>query len=274
MVSKEEIIQTLKLLKEHSPKRKFSQSVDLIFNLKDLDLKKPEEQLDIWLPLPQAKGKAVRIAALVGPEMKEQAKAACDTVITHDEFKRYEGKKKEIRNLAKKHDLFIAQANIMPDVARYFGRVLGPRGKMPNPKAGCVVPPNANLKTLTDKLKKTLHVVAKTQLSAKCSIGKEDMPEEHLMDNIMTAYNAVVHALPQEINNIRAILLKYSMGPVIPVGSAAEDAVKRIKEAAERVAAAEKKEAQAPEGTSAPAEKTKKPRKAKKADAAQEGDAE
>jgi len=271
MASKEDFLKTLKLLKEHSPKRKFSQSIDLIFNLKDLDLKKPEEQLDVWVPLPQAKGKPVRIAALIGPELKDQAKAACDTVITHDEFKRYEGKKKEIRNLAKKHDLFIAQANIMPDVARYFGRVLGPRGKMPNPKAGCVVPPNANLKALTDKLKKTLHVTAKTQLSAKCSIGKEDMPEEQLMDNIMTVYNAVVRALPQENNNIRAILLKYSMGPVIPVGSAAEDAVKRIKEAAER-AAAEKKEAPSAE---APGEKPKKaPRKSKKADAAPAGDAQ
>ncbi|MEM2916461.1 MAG: 50S ribosomal protein L1 [Candidatus Woesearchaeota archaeon] len=221
MASKEEFIKALQYVRINSPKRKFAQSVDLIFNLKDLDIKKPEEQLDVWVPLVHARGKAVRIAALVGPEMQEQAKAFCDTVITHDDFKRYEGKKKEIRKLAKTHDFFIAQANIMPDVAKFFGRVLGPRGKMPNPKAGCVVPPNANLKALTEKLRKTLHVVAKTQLSAKCAVGKEDMKDEQLIENIMAVYNAVIHALPQEQNNIKSILLKYSMGPVIKVGAEA-----------------------------------------------------
>lgn len=250
MATKEDVISTLKQLKEISPKREFNQSVDLIINLKELDLKKPEEQLDVWVSLAHAKGKTVRIAALVGPEMQAQAKTACDTVITHDEFKQYEGKKKEIRKLARTHDLFIAQANIMPDVAKFFGRVLGPRGKMPNPKAGCVVPPNANLKVLTEKLKKTLHVVAKTQLSAKCSIGKQDMTDEQLTENILTVTNTVLHALPQEQNNIKSMLLKYSMGPVLKIGATAEEAAKK---------AAAKKASKAPESIAEkakPAEQT------------------
>jgi large subunit ribosomal protein L1 len=241
MATKEEFVNTLKLVREISPKRKFSQSVDLIFNLKDLDLKKPEEQLDVWVPLPAARGKAVKIAALVGPELIEQAKASCDTAVLHpDQFKAYEGKKKEIKNLARTHDLFIAQANIMPDVAKYFGRVLGPRGKMPNPKAGCVVPPNANLKVLTEKLRKTLHVVAKTQMSAKCSIGKEDMGDEHLIENIMAVHSAVVKGLPAEHNNLKSVLLKLSMGPPLRVGATAEEV------AAKRQALAAKKAS--PEG--------------------------
>ena len=261
MVSKEEIIQTLKHLKEISPKRQFAQSVDFILNLKELDLKKPEEQLDVWVPLAHDRGKKVRIGALVGPEMKENAKAACDTVITHDEFKQYEGKKKDIRKLARTHDLFIAQANIMPDVAKFFGRVLGPRGKMPNPKGGCVVPPNANLKAVTDRLKKTLHVVAKTQMSAKCSIGKQDMPEEQLAENILTVYNAAIHGLPQEHNNIKSLLLKYSMGPVLRIGATAEE----VKRAAEHAAPKEKAaKAEAPAGEV----KTEKPKKASKPKAA------
>ncbi len=249
MVSKEEFIQTLQIVRANSPKRKFAQSVDLIFNLKDLDLKRPEEQLDVWVPLANDRGKAVKIGAFVGPEMQVQAKTACETVITHDEFKKYEGKKKEIRKLAKTHDMFIAQANIMPDVAKFFGRVLGPRGKMPNPKAGCVVPPNANLKALTEKLKKMIHVVAKIQLSAKCSVGKEDMQDDKLIENIMTVYNAVIHSLPQELNNVKSVLLKLSMGPVFKVGATAEEKAGkkvaartlRAAEGAEKLA--EKKEA-------------------------------
>ncbi len=249
MVTKEDFIKTLQQVKTSSPKRKFAQSVDLIINLKDLDLKKPEEQLDVWVPLVNPKGKAVRIAALVGPEMQAQAKTACETVITHDEFKKYEGKKKDIKKLAKTHDLFIAQANIMPDVAKYFGRVLGPRGKMPNPKAGCVVPPNANLKVLTEKLKKMLHVVAKIQLSAKCSVGKEDMSDDQLMENIMTVYNTVVHALPQENNNIKSIILKLSMGPPFKVGATAEEKAgkKKAIHAAKKEEPAENKEIPAKE---------------------------
>lgn len=270
MVSKEEFHNTLQQLKATSPKRKFAQSVDLIINLKELDLKKPEEQVDLWIPIAHAKGKQVRIAALVGPEMQEQAKAACDTVITHDQFKAYEGKKKDIRKLAKTHDFFIAQANIMPDVAKFFGRVLGPRGKMPNPKAGCVVPPNANLKTLTEKLKKTLHVVAKIQLSAKCSVGKEDMPDEQLLENIMTVYTAVLHALPQGQNNIKNILLKFSMGPPLKVGATAEEKATKKRGGAAPAKEAPKAEA-APEAPQAE-KKAAKPRatKAKKDEAKQE----
>jgi large subunit ribosomal protein L1 len=265
MVSKEEFVQTLQQVKASSPKRKFAQSVDLIINLKELDLKKPEEQVDVWVPLVNPKGKVIKIAALVGPEMQEQAKANCDLVIMHDEFKKYEGKKKEIRKLAKTNDLFIAQANIMPDVAKFFGRVLGPRGKMPNPKAGCVVPPNVNLKALTDKLKRTLHVVAKTQLSAKCSIGKEDMPDEKLIENIMLVYNAVLHALPQEINNIKSVILKLSMGPPFKVGATAEERAGKKKAAhAVKTETAEK----APEKKEEPAraEAPKKAAKPAKAD--------
>jgi large subunit ribosomal protein L1 len=262
MASKEEFIQTLQQVKANSPKKKFSQSVDLIINLKELDLKKPEEQVDVWVPLVNPKGKTIKIAAFVGPEMQEQAKANCDLVIIHDDFKKYEGKKKEIKKLAKTNDLFIAQANIMPDVAKYFGRVLGPRGKMPNPKAGCVVPPNANLKALTEKLKRTLHVVAKIQMSAKCSVGKEDMPDDKLIENIMTVYNAVLHALPQEINNIKSVILKLSMGPPFKVGATAEEKAGK-KKAAHAVANKEAPAEKAPEKKAEPA-RAEAPKKAAK----------
>ncbi|MEM4246882.1 MAG: 50S ribosomal protein L1 [Candidatus Woesearchaeota archaeon] len=273
MANKEEFIKTLQLVRANSPKRKFAQSIDLIFNLKDLDLKKPEEQLDVWVPLVHARGKPVRIAALVGPEMQEQAKANCDTVILHDDFKKYEGKKKEIKKLAKTNDFFIAQANIMPDVAKFFGRVLGPRGKMPNPKAGCVVPPNANLKALTEKLRKMLHIVAKTQLSAKCSIGKEDMKDEQLIENIMAVYNAVIHGLPQETNNIKSIMLKLSMGPVFKVGATTEENTRKNK-LTNTVASKEAPSENTPERKTenekkAQKEKPKKTSKAKNSEAAE-----
>jgi len=204
-----------------APKREFKQTVELIMNLRGLDLKKPEHQIEFWAPLPHDKGKKIKIGALVGPEMAENAKAVCDTVITHENFKTYTDKK-QIKKLAASCDYFIAQANLMADVAKYFGRYFGPRGKMPNPKAGCVVPPNANLKVLTDRLRKTIKISAKLQPSVKIAVGKEDMKDEDLAENMHTIYTSVVHALPQESFNVKNVLVKLSMSNPVKVEEAAK----------------------------------------------------
>ena len=217
MASKEEFKKTLEKVRV-SQKRKFKQAIDLIINVKDLNLKKPEEQVEIFVTLPFQRGKKVKVCALVGPELKDAAKKVCDTVILHSEFTKFT-EKRAIQNLAKQHDFFIAQANIMPDVAKTFGRVFGPRGKMPNPKAGCVVPPNANLSALIEKLQKMVKVSVKTQMSYKCRIGTEEMADEQLLDIITSLYSALTHALPQEANNVKNVMLKVTMGKPIVVGA-------------------------------------------------------
>lgn len=205
-------IQALKAL----PKRKFKQSYEFIINLKGLDLKKPEHQVELWLKLPYETGKPTKIAALVGPELKDQAKANCDLVILHDDFKKYTAKK-DIKKLASQYDYFIAQVNIMPDIAKTFGRYFGPRNKMPNPKAGCVVPINANLKVLTENLRKTIKASGKLQPTIKTTVGIEDMPDEKIAENMNTIYTNVLHKLPQELFNIKSILLKLSMSKPVKI---------------------------------------------------------
>ncbi len=215
-MNKEDFKQAIEDLKKTSQKRKFKQSVDLIINLKDLDLKKAENQIDLWIQLPEDKGKNVKICAIVGPELVSQAKENCDFVITKEDFPKYD--KKEIRKLAKTYDFFIAQINLMADVAKVFGRVLGPRGQMPNPKAGGVVPANANLKPIVEKLKKTVRVASKTQPSVKVIVGKEDSPNAEILDNIITVYDNLIHKLPNEEKNIKNVLLKLTMGKPVVVG--------------------------------------------------------
>jgi large subunit ribosomal protein L1 len=193
------------------PKRNFKQSVDLIINLKDLDFKKPVNQVDFYITLQNSNGRTVRTCAFVGPELKDEAKAHCDTVISVDDFEQYKNKKK-LRKLAQTHEFFIAQANIMAQVATVFGRVLGPRGKMPNPKAGCVVPPKAALKVLVERLQKTVRVQAKKDPVVHLLVGREDMAEEVLVENITFLYSQVQSHLPAESNNIRNAILKLSMG--------------------------------------------------------------
>jgi large subunit ribosomal protein L1 len=122
-----------------------------------------------------------------------------------------------VKRVAAEHSFFIAQANIMPKVAQVFGKFLGSRGKMPNPKAGCVVPPKTALQPLYDRLQKTIVMKAKTQPVIKCSVGTESQSEDEIVDNIMTLYNALIHKLPNEQNNIRNILLKLTMGKPVEV---------------------------------------------------------
>ncbi|MBI2654470.1 50S ribosomal protein L1 [Candidatus Woesearchaeota archaeon] len=220
-MDKEQIQAAIAKAKDISEKRNFKQSFDLIINLKGIDLKKQEHQIDAFITLPHSRNRKARVCALVGPELKAQAEQICDSVILADNFERYKDKR-EIKKIANSFDFFIAQANIMPKVATTFGRIFGPRGKMPNPKAGSVVPPNANLKPLYEKLQKTVRITNKSAPLIQCSIGTEDTDINLLAENASAVYNAIIHLLPNEKHNIKDIYLKLTMGKPVKVGEKLE----------------------------------------------------
>ena len=222
-MEKEELQAALAKAKDISYKRNFKQSFDLIINLKGLDPKKPEHQVDLFITLPHSRGKKAKVCALVGPELAEQAKGIFDSVILSDSFGTYKDKK-EIKKLANSCDFFIAQVNIMPKVATAFGRVFGPRGKMPNPKSGGVVPPNANLKPLYEKFQRTVRVTTKNAPLMQCGIGTEDMNLNEVTENALSVYNTVLHALPNEKHNIKDIHIKLTMGKPVKIGEKLETA--------------------------------------------------
>lgn len=216
-MEKKLILEALKKIKESSKKRNFKQSVDLIFNFKGLNMKKPEHQLDLFVQLHKNKDKKSNVCALVGPELLEQAKKVCEKAINVDEFDVYAKDKKKCKKLAREFDFFIGQANTMPKIAAAFGRFLGPLGKMPSPKAGCIVPPNANLEPLYNKLQKTIKVSVKKDPIFQCSVGYEDKNEDELIDNIETVYNYIESHLPSEKRNIASVYMKITMGPAFKI---------------------------------------------------------
>lgn|SRR3989338_588500 len=213
-MDKNKLISTIKELKEKSSKRNFKQTFDLIVNLKELDMKKPEHQVDFFATL-QHPRKKIKVCAFVGPELLEDARNSCDLAISQDEFEKYAKDKKLAKKLAREYDFFIAQANIMAPVATAFGRVLGPKGKMPNPKAGCVVPPKTSLRPLYEKLQKTIRISAKKDPIIQIAIGKEDGNEDEITDNVLTIYDQLIHHLINEKNNIKNVLLKLTMSKPI-----------------------------------------------------------
>ncbi len=211
-----ELKEKVKQLREDSPKRNFSQAIDLIVTLRDLNLKNPDEQLNFYANLSHGLGKKMKVGAFVGPEMKEKAEEVCDTVVPQEEFDKYKDKKKA-KKLADEHDYFIAQADIMPKVATAFGKVLGPRGKMPNPKLGSVLPGKAPLEPVYQKLQNTISVTAKNSPMVQVKVGKEDMKDDHIVDNISQVYNQILNNLPKDRSNVNKVLLKLTMSKPVEV---------------------------------------------------------
>lgn len=211
-MEKGKVLKALKELREGQTKRNFSQGVDLIINLQNLDLKKPENQIELYIPLLHGKGKKNKVCALVGPELRDDAEKVCDGCIAEKDFEAQVKDSRKLKKLADEYEFFIAQANIMPKVATVFGRVFGPRRKMPNPKAGCIVPPKTNLAALVEKLRKTVKAVAKDRPLIQVSVGNEAMDDEKIAENAMVVYNQVYAKLPLEKNNVKSIYLKFTMG--------------------------------------------------------------
>ena len=212
--NKQKILEAIKLAREKSKERKFSQSSDLIINLKEFDIKK-EAKIDDFITLPHGRGKDATVCALVGQEMKTNV-SACDNVVFTDNFPEYKDARK-VRKLARKYDFFIGQANIMPQIAQVFGKYFGPIGKMPNPKGGQIVPPNLNLDPIVKKLKNTSKIMISKMPIASCRIGDEKMDDEKLAENILFAIDQIENSLPRKNANIKNILIKTTMGAPIKI---------------------------------------------------------
>jgi len=212
-MDKEQIKKALEELKKQ-PKRKFTQSYDLIINLKNLEIK--QNPLNFFVTLHFPKGKPIKVAAFVDQQLKEQADKFCDLVIEEKDFANYKDKK-NVKKLAESYDYFIAQSTLMAKMAAAFGKVLGTKGKMPNPKLGCVVPPNANLEVLTKKLNTTVKLIARKATNLQCMVGKEDQSEEEIIDNILTVYQSALKQLPQEEQNVKNVDLKLTMSKPVRI---------------------------------------------------------
>lgn len=197
---KEELQKALNELRKEK-KRNFNQTIDLIINLKKYNIKK--NPINLFVNLPH-KIKEKKICAFL-----EIRNSNVET-ITKEEFKKYSDKK-ELKTLVNKFDFFIAQASLMPKVATSFGRFLGPVGKMPSPQLGILM--DVNEKTINDvkkKINSSVRIRTK-EASIKLAIGKEDMKDEDVIENILSVYDVILKALPRENDNIKNVEIKFTM---------------------------------------------------------------
>lgn len=212
-LDKKTLLATIKEARSKSKERKFTQSVDLILDIKELDMKSPEGRIQQVVELPHITGKPNKICVFATGEMALKArKAKADIVIEKPELERLFGQKKQLRKLGNTYDVFLAEAPLMPLVGKTFGPVLGPRGKLPVP-----VPPNADISEIIKKHRKTVSIRMRNQPIIQCHVGTEDMPDEEILANIQTVLRTLERKLKRGLKNIKFLFIKTSMGTPVKI---------------------------------------------------------
>ena len=210
---KQEILEAVKKAKEQSKPRNFTQSVDVVITIKDLDVKKPENRIDEEVLLPNGRGKDVKIAFIADGELALLAKnAGADLVINKEELQEMGKDRKGAKKIANRQDFFVAQADMMPLVGRFLGPVLGPRKKMPKP-----VPATIKPEPIMERLKSTVKVRIKDQAVIQALVGTQDMDDELIAANIEAVLVVLDQKLEKGRNQIKSMYVKTTMGPVARV---------------------------------------------------------
>jgi len=195
---------------DDSPERKFVESVEIAFTLKDVDLKNPANRIQEEVRLPSGRGKPIRITMFAGGEMATKAKAAGIDVIDPATIEDIAGNRQQARKIANKSDFFLSEIPHMGTVGRFLGVVLGPRGKMPRP-----VPPNLDPGTIAAVLKDTAVVRSRDRITFHTAVGSREQGLDDLTTNAMAVWNRVTGKLDRGAGNIRSCYIKTSMGPSI-----------------------------------------------------------
>ncbi len=206
MITEAQLVEMIKKIKAESKQRKFTQSVELIINFKDIDVKKGFALNEI-VQLPKTSSPAT-VCVMATGEMSLKAKQAnADAVIGTDELDKFATNKRESRKFINKYDFFLADTKVMPLVGKTLGQFLGPRGKMPTP-----VPFDAPIESFLQRFRSSIKVRTRASLSISCKIGDESMEDADLAINAHAVLSAIEKKLPNGEKNIKKIMMKTSMG--------------------------------------------------------------
>src|ERR687891_598566 len=200
--------EAIRILKE-LPQAKFDETVEVHFRL-GLNVRHADQQLRGTISLPHGTGREQRVAVFAeGEKAREAEEAGADVVGSADLAKRIEEGFTDF-------DVAIATPDQMGNVGR-LGRVLGPRGLMPNPKTGTVTFDVG--KAVQDAKAGKLEYRTDRGANVHVSIGKKSFEERQLLENYATLVDELVRAKPAAAKGryIRSITLTSTMGPGVKV---------------------------------------------------------
>src|SRR4051794_12493370 len=204
-------VEAVRMLKDF-PAAKFDETVEVHFRL-GLNVRHADEQLRGTLMLPHGTGKAMRVAVFAeGDKAREAEEAGADVVGSADLAK-------QIEEGFTDFDVAIATPDQMGNVGK-LGRILGPRGLMPNPKTGTVTMDVG--KAVSEAKAGKLEYRTDRGANVHVSIGKKSFDERALVENYAAVLDEIMRAKPAAAKGryIRQITLTSTMGPGIHVDPA------------------------------------------------------
>src|SRR3954463_15039380 len=196
--------EAIRLVKE-SKRAKFDESVELHVRT-GLNVRHADEQLRGTIALPNGLGKSVSVAVFAkGDKAREAEEAGADVVGADDLAARIEGGFTDF-------DIAIATPDMMPVVGR-LGRILGPQGKMPNPKVGTVTMDVA--KAVDESKAGKVEYRTDRTANVHLTIGKKDFSDRALLENYAAVIDEILRAKPPGAKGryIKSITLAATMGP-------------------------------------------------------------
>ena len=205
------IEEAVKVIKEKS-KAKFVESFDVCFSLA-VDKTKPDSVLRTTVDLPNGNGKKTKIAVICSNDKVEEAKSAGAEIAGSDDLI-------ETINSGKiDFDVLIAAPDMMSKVGK-LGKVLGPKGIMPNPKFGTVSPNVA--KAVTDIKNGKVEIRCDKDGNLNLSIGRVNFDDTKIIENFKSVYDVIEKEKPAGLkgNYIKNIFVTNTMGPSVKLNLA------------------------------------------------------
>ena len=200
--------EAMRLLKEVK-RAKFDESVEVHVRT-GLNVRHADEQLRGTIALPNGLGKTVTVAVFAkGDKAREAEEAGADIVGADDLAQR-------VQDGLTDFDVAIATPDMMPVVGR-LGRILGPQGKMPNPKVGTVTM-DVRKAVEESKAGKVEYRTDRTAI-VHMTVGKTSFPDEHLLANYQAIIEELIRAKPSAAKGryLRSVVLAATMGPGVKV---------------------------------------------------------
>ena len=203
-------LEAAKLAKEISSAN-FDESVEVHFRL-NLDTRQADQQVRGSISLPNGTGKTVRVAVFAEGDKAKEAEAAGADVVGSDDLVA------DIQAGNINFDAAIATPDMMSKVGR-LGKILGPRGMMPNPKLGTVTPDVA--KAVAEVKGGKVEYRADRYGICHVAVGKVSFEAEKLAENYGALYDEILRVKPSTVKGryVKSVTIATTMGPGIPVSS-------------------------------------------------------
>lgn len=200
---------------EEKKKRNFVESLDVIVNLRNVNLKDPTNRFNNEIELPHPIKEEPQVCFIVDGDQLVEAKNLDVDVIDKDALEELgKAERAEKRKFVNKYNFFIANQSMMRFVAQFLGKVLGPKGKMPRPlpQGYGIINPSDSIEESYKRYKKVIRLKLSKYPLIQFKVGDKSMDLENLMENTKAALDYIESKMEKGRQNLKSVYIKSTMG--------------------------------------------------------------